>query len=161
MTQISLTPEPPKPGKPPGLHDTRGKFAKGHKQVGGRRKGTPNKRDAAVLERIEALGCDPIAVLAHFTNGDAAALGLEEVPPDLRLHAAKELVQYVASKRKPIDVAESDEDIANRSRLLAAQADLAELELRAAQRRAGEGDEDPAAGYWDPKSEVAAASPDA
>jgi hypothetical protein len=47
-----------------------------------------------------------------------------------------------------------------RLRLLRAQVEAAELDLRQAQRLAGEGDTDPAEGYWNPAREVDAPNPD-
>lgn len=51
---------------------------------------------------------------------------------------------------------ESEEERELRLRVLRAEAEAAELRLKQARRLAGEGDEDPAEGYWDPSREVAA-----
>jgi hypothetical protein len=56
---------------------------------------------------------------------------------------------------------ESEEERALKLRVLTAQAEAAELALKQARRLAGEGNEDPAEGYWDPSREVVPSSPDA
>lgn len=99
---------------------------KGQPRIGGRIKGTPNKRTQDVMDRLAALGCDPIAAMAKAVSMDALALAIEGgyidaadakkdpigcraracdlYPPDLRLKMAAELAQYVAPKRKAIEV---------------------------------------------------------
>lgn len=70
-------------------------MAKGHK-TGGRQKGTPNKANADIQERLKALNCDPIegmAILAEDVNN----------PPELRGRMYSELAQYVAAKRKAVE----------------------------------------------------------
>ena len=66
------------------------------KKTGGRREGTPNKRTQEIIEKLEALGCDPVegmAKLAADENNSAELRG--------RMYA--ELAQYVAPKRKAIE----------------------------------------------------------
>jgi hypothetical protein len=55
---------------------------------------------------------------------------------------------------------ESEEERELKLRVLRAEAEAAELRLKQARRLAGEGDEDPAEGYWDPSREVVPSSPD-
>lgn len=64
---------------------------------GGRQKGTPNKRTKAVTETLATLGCDPIAGMAHIAMDENADLGI-------RAQMYKELAQYVAPKRKAVEV---------------------------------------------------------
>ncbi len=72
------------------------------RKTGGRQAGTPNKRTAAVTERLEALGCDPIegmaALAMDFTNS-----------PELRGRMFAELAQYVAPKRKAVEIGSGDQ----------------------------------------------------
>ena len=95
---------------------------------GGRQKGTPNKKTAAIAERLERLGCDPIEGMAKIALGDVPCLackgegsvrwsgsdaayrcdacnggGRDAVPIELRAKMMVELAQYVASKRKAVD----------------------------------------------------------
>lgn len=66
-------------------------------KTGGRQKGTPNKRTVEVQERLEALGCDPIEGMARIAMDETAAI-------ELRGRMYAELAQYVAPKRKAIEV---------------------------------------------------------
>lgn len=63
----------------------------------GRPKGKPNKRTAEIQERLAELDCDPIegmAMIAADPNNTQ----------ELKLAAYKELAQYVAPKRKAVDM---------------------------------------------------------
>ena len=71
--------------------------AKAGERRGGRQIGTPNKRTIAVTEKLAALGCDPIEGMARIAMDEQAELGL-------RAQMYKELAQYIASKRKAIEV---------------------------------------------------------
>jgi hypothetical protein len=73
-------------------------MAKGRK-TGGRKKGTPNKRSQTVTEKLEALGCDPIAGMARIAMNT-------KNPIELRAQMFKELAQYIAPKRKAIELHE-------------------------------------------------------
>jgi hypothetical protein len=75
-------------------------MARGRK-TGGRTAGTPNKRTAEVVERLEALGCDPIEGMARLAMDAANA-------PELRGRMFSELAQYVAPKRKAIEHSAAD-----------------------------------------------------
>jgi len=68
------------------------------RKTGGRVKGTPNKATQDVHARLKELGCDPIegmAILALDTSN----------PPELRGRMFSELAQYVAPKRKAVEIA--------------------------------------------------------
>jgi hypothetical protein len=67
----------------------------GHK-TGGRQAGTPNKRTLDVVERIAALGCDPIAGMARIAMDSTT-------PVDVRARMFAELAGYVAPKRRAIE----------------------------------------------------------
>tara|TARA_B110000977_G_C10744638_1_gene364344 strand:- start:141 stop:461 length:321 start_codon:yes stop_codon:yes gene_type:complete len=73
-------------------------MAKGYK-TGGRVKGKPNKAQAEVAERLTVLDCDPIEGMAIIARESMAA-GDHLVA----LNAYKELAQYVAPKRKSIEM---------------------------------------------------------
>ena len=72
------------------------------KPVGsGRKAGTPNKRTKTIEEKLETLGCDPIVAMARLAMD-------ESEPSGLRFAALKELAQYVAPKRKAIEVSSAE-----------------------------------------------------
>lgn len=71
------------------------------RKTGGRRKGTRNKVNAEVAEQLERLGCNPIEGMALLAMDRAN-------PPDLRGRMFSELAQYVAAKRKAIEVTGKD-----------------------------------------------------
>jgi hypothetical protein len=68
-----------------------------HHKTGGRTKGTPNKRTQAVADRLEALGCDPIEGMARLAMD-------ETVEKSIRAQMYRELAQYVAPKRRAVEV---------------------------------------------------------
>ncbi len=68
----------------------------------GRKVGTPNKRTKTIEEKLEAMGCDPIEAMARLAMD-------ENEPTALRFAALKELAQYVAPKRKAVEVSSSRE----------------------------------------------------
>jgi hypothetical protein len=68
------------------------------KKTGGRIAGTPNKRTVDVQERLQALGCDPIEGMARIAMNPESA-------PELRGRMFAELAQYVAPKRRALEVA--------------------------------------------------------
>ncbi|MEI7658898.1 MAG: hypothetical protein WCK33_12625 [Phycisphaerae bacterium] len=57
-------------------------------KTGGRTKGTPNKRTVEVMEKLEALGCDPIEGMARLAMDTSN-------PPELRGRMLSELAQYL------------------------------------------------------------------
>lgn len=123
---------------------------KGTTKTGGRKKGTPNKRTVDVMNRLNDLGCDPIALLVETSHGmidcrhcdEQGKVSVDqyflitrtsmpdefaEMPPEVRLNtvlecpycrgtkmralddtltvrARTELLQYIAPKRKAIEV---------------------------------------------------------
>ena len=70
---------------------------------GGRKKGTPNKRTAkaakTIQETIDRIGCDPLEAMLEI-----AIQAKNEGDLSLSLSAYKELAQYVAPKRKAVEV---------------------------------------------------------
>lgn len=68
-------------------------------KTGGRQKGTPNKVTQDIQAKLDALGCDPIQGMAEIA-AEARRTG------DLNLAGTmyKELAQYVAPKRKAVEV---------------------------------------------------------
>ena len=68
---------------------------------GSRNKGIPNKRTMAVTEKLEALDRDPIEGMARMALD-------ESQPIRLRAPMYKELAQYVAPKRKAVEVTGED-----------------------------------------------------
>ena len=62
----------------------------------GRPKGVKNKRTLLLEDKLEALGCDPIAYLAEVMMDEAR-------PVELRMKAAAELAPYVWPKRRAIE----------------------------------------------------------
>ncbi len=82
---------------------------RGLPKTGGRAKGTPNKRTQSVMERLEALGCDPIEGLAHIAMNKKQKLGVrKDVPIELRAQMYKELAQYVAPRRKAVEIEDEE-----------------------------------------------------
>jgi Family of unknown function (DUF5681) len=63
----------------------------------GRPKGSKNKQTLAVTELLEALGCDPIEGMAMIAMD-------EKADPTLRAQIYKELAQYIAPKRKAVEM---------------------------------------------------------
>ncbi len=66
-------------------------------KTGGRQAGTPNRRTLEVQDKLEALGCDPITGMAQLAMDPAT-----DMPIRARLYA--ELAQYIAPKRKAIEM---------------------------------------------------------
>ena len=126
-------------------------------RVGGRKKGTPNKRTLEVMQRLEEMDCDTIEGMVNLARGDAPCLcckdgrvtipqyyklirkqmpdpkdgeslvdeadkftvcpncggtGFEPIEATLSGAMYKELAQYVAPKRKAVDIT-SDGDKLN------------------------------------------------
>ena len=71
----------------------------GTKGNSGRKKGVPNKRTQSVIDQLEALGCDPIEGIATI-----AKESMEAKDYATALNAYKDLAQYVAPKRKSIEM---------------------------------------------------------
>jgi predicted membrane GTPase involved in stress response len=66
-------------------------------KTGGRVKGTLNKRTTDIQEMLAAVGCNPIMGLAAIAQDESHDISI-------RLSAYKELAQYVASKRKAVEL---------------------------------------------------------
>ena len=69
----------------------------GKRDGAGRPSGAKNKRSAEIEEKLTALGCDPIEGMATIAADPTASL-------ELKLQAFKELAQYVAPKRKAVEM---------------------------------------------------------
>lgn len=67
------------------------------RKTGGRQKGTPNRQTVDVAAKLDALGCDPITGMATIAMDKTADL-------DLRAKMYAELAQYIAPKRKALDL---------------------------------------------------------
>lgn len=77
-------------------------------KTGGRSKGTPNKKTQDIIDKLAGLDCDPIEGMAKIAkeamnNNDLALAG----------NMYKELAQYVAPKRKAIEVSGDPENPLN------------------------------------------------
>ena len=70
-------------------------------KTGGRKRGTPNRRTADIQEKLAALGCDPIAGMAAIATDEKQDIAL-------RAQMFKELAQYVAPKRKAVEMSGAD-----------------------------------------------------
>ena len=64
-------------------------FVNGHKKLGGRKAGTPNKTTASLRERIEAL--DPLGDLIALTRA-------QETSAELKVKVLLELLSYIGAK---------------------------------------------------------------
>ena len=79
------------------------KVGKSRKKSGGRAKGTPNKSTKDVIERLKELKCDPIEGMAEIAK---QALKADDL--SLAGQMYKELAQYIAPKRKAMEVTGAD-----------------------------------------------------
>lgn len=128
------------------------KFQPGSPKVpnSGRKPGTPNKVTQTARDKAEELGVDPYEVLLLFAKGDWQALGyqvgekkvykdgiyttIETITPEMRLHAAKEAVQYILPKKKSLDITtEKDLEIARRAEYYAKLPKQEQLQLMKAE----------------------------
>ena len=71
------------------------------RKTGGRIKGTPNKRTSELVERLEALGCDPIEGMARIALDSSNS-------PELRGRMFAELAGYLYPKRRAVEVKSDD-----------------------------------------------------
>lgn len=89
---------------------------------GGRPAGVPSKKQVDVLEQLRVLGCDPIAGMARIAV--EAEKGTEKLDKNgnvvfvkdyaLAGQMYKELAQYVAPKRKAVEVSSQEiKDVSN------------------------------------------------
>ena len=70
-------------------------------KTGGRTAETPNRGTATIEEKLAALGCDPIEGMAQIAMDPSTDVSL-------KAQMFKELAQYVAPKRKSIEMRGSD-----------------------------------------------------
>jgi hypothetical protein len=77
-------------------------MAQGRK-TGGRERGTPNRRSVELAERLEALDCDPVALLASIATDTEADMAL-------RVKCSIELMAYLYPKRKAIEITEVEQE---------------------------------------------------
>ena len=68
---------------------------------GGGCKGTPNKKTMAVAEVLGELGLDPIKQMGQIAMD-------ERVEVSIRVQVLKELCQYIAPKRKAVEITGED-----------------------------------------------------
>jgi len=71
--------------------------AGGHRDGAGRPKGSLGEKSKAVQAKLDQLGCDPIEALANISMDTSNT-------PELRFQANKELAQYVAPKRRAVEM---------------------------------------------------------
>ena len=69
------------------------------KKYGGRVAGTPNKNNQSIMDKLAALDCDPLEGMAII-----AKESMEAKDYATALNAYKDLAQYVAPKRKSIEM---------------------------------------------------------
>lgn len=67
---------------------------------GGRQKGTPNKKTQAIQDKLDSIGLDVFESMAQI-----AVQAKAEGDMQTALTALKELAQYIAPKRKAVEVA--------------------------------------------------------
>jgi hypothetical protein len=77
----------------------------GKREGAGRKKGQPNKKTASIQAKLDKLGCDPIEGMARI-----AKRAMEEGDMPLAGSMYKELAQYVAPKRKAVEVSGDQEN---------------------------------------------------
>lgn len=71
--------------------------AGGYRKGAGRPKGSLGDKAIAVLEQLDQVGCNPIEALANIAMDPSNT-------PELRFQANKELAQYVAPKRRAVEL---------------------------------------------------------
>lgn len=97
---------------------------KTEKQRWGRKAGTPNKRTQAVEDMLAKLGVDPLEFMALVIQGktkykmmigtdrDGEPIIVNDYPPlHIQISCVKELAQYVAPKRKALEIDIKSEQI--------------------------------------------------
>lgn len=85
-------------------------------KTGGRIKGTPNRKTADIQELLESLDCSPIEGMARIAND-------ENVDISIRFSAYRELAQYVAPKRKAMELSASFNVLSHEEALAFLEAD--------------------------------------
>ena len=76
------------------------KFIKGHRKIGGRRKGTPNKKTSEIIERLKDE--DIVGSLLEIANTTEKE--------EIKLKVYIELMKYVYPQRKAVDLNAADND---------------------------------------------------
>lgn len=96
-------------------------------RIGGRQRGTPNKRSIQAKEKLEALGFDPLTELVAIARGEIKFETILNVPDgkggfiqivedlpaptDIRVRCTIELMGYSYPKRKAIEFPDIDKDL--------------------------------------------------
>jgi len=79
-------------------------FEQGHKKVGGRKAGVPNRKTRAIQERLE-LGCDPLEGMVKIIQDESTDVAV-------RAKILIELGRYVYPKVRPVEIQpDSDEPV--------------------------------------------------
>lgn len=71
------------------------------RKTGGRVRGTPNQRTQDIQLMLDQLGCDPIEGMARIAMDVAN-------PVEIRARMYAELAQYIAPKRKSVEIGGGD-----------------------------------------------------
>lgn len=100
----------------------------GRTKVGGRAKGTLNKKTVILEDKCLELEVDPFEILLLFAKGDWKKLGYDDrfrvkgvtesgenlyedvISAELRAQCAKEACQYLLPKRKAIEIGNMDDE---------------------------------------------------
>lgn len=75
-------------------------FEPGHKKIGGRKPGTPNKATLPIAELCAFHNCSPIEILIKMAN--------DNKDKNYQFQAARELASYLYPKRKALEVTITD-----------------------------------------------------
>jgi hypothetical protein len=75
-------------------------------KTGGRQKGTPNRVTLALVEELDAIGCDPLIELAKIAMN-------EKNPIEIRVRCFSEIAPYVYPRRKPVDAPNHERPVIN------------------------------------------------
>ena len=76
------------------------------RKTGGRVAGTPNRKTADLLERLDQLGVDPLDGLAAIAKDETA-------PLELRVKIQLDLLGYIFPKRKALDLRSTENNSVN------------------------------------------------
>lgn len=79
-----------------------GEFVKGHKKLGGRQKGTPNKNSLTFIDELNQRNFKPLAELIDMYQRTEK----EEIQVDI----LKTMLKYIYPQRKAIELQNSDSD---------------------------------------------------
>lgn len=70
-------------------------FKPGHKKIGGRKKGTPNRKTEDMVDQMAKLKLCPLSGLARL---------IDEVSPETQVKVYLQLLTYLYPKRKAVEV---------------------------------------------------------